>query len=181
MSLLQPSRLSSTRRLVLHDGSQFHVWTAFVFETGRRSAWTIRRQKKLATGRALIRYFCTPCTPTKTNGGRTRNLPKDDPEKWQQFIEYNRRDVETEMVIEESLSHLYSMPEEELHRYWLDQRIADKGIGVDMDLVGKILAYGEVHQKAVADEALQLSGCPISAVAQLKARIEERTGKRLLA
>lgn len=136
-------------------------------------------KKKLATGQALIRYFCTPCTPTKTNGGRTRNLPKDDPEKWKQFIEYNQRDVEAEMEIERTLNGIYPMPEEELRRYWLDQRIADKGIGVDMDLVKKILAYGEVHQKAVADEALQLSGCPISAVAQLKAWIEERTGKKI--
>lgn len=136
-------------------------------------------KKKLATGQALIRYFCTPCAPTKSNGRRTRNLPADDPEKWKQFIEYNRRDVETEMEIEKSLSRLYIVPFEELQRYWLDQRIADKGIGVDMDLVGKILAYGEVHQKAVADEALQLSGCPISAVAQLKAWIEERTGKKI--
>ena len=136
-------------------------------------------KKKLATGQALIRYFCTPCAPTKSNGRRTRNLPADDPEKWKQFIEYNRRDVETEMEIEKSLSRLYIVPFEELQRYWLDQRIADKGIGVDMDLVGKILAHGEVHQKAVADEALQLSGCPISAVAQLKAWIEERTGKKI--
>ncbi len=136
-------------------------------------------KKKLATGQALIRYFCTPCAPTKSNGRRTRNLPADDPEKWKQFIEYNRRDVETEMEIEKSLSRLYIVPFEELQRYWLDQRIADKGVGVDMDLVGKILAYGEVHQKAVADEALQLSGCPISAVTQLKAWIEERTGKKI--
>lgn len=136
-------------------------------------------KKKLATGQALIRYFCTPCAPTKSNGRRTRNLPADDPEKWKQFIEYNRRDVEAEMEIEKYLSRLYIVPFEELKRYWLDQRIADKGIGVDMDLVGKILAYGEVHQKAVADEALQLSGCPISAVAQLKAWIEERTGKKI--
>lgn len=136
-------------------------------------------KKKLATGRSLIRYFCIPCSPTKSNGGRTRNLPADDPVKWQQFIEYNRRDVETEMEIERSLSRLYIMPEEELHRYWLDQRIADMGIGVDMDLVDKILARGEVHQKSVADEAFSLSGCPISAVGRIKAWIEERTGRKV--
>ena len=138
-------------------------------------------KKKLATGQALIRYFCTPCAPTKSNGRRTRNLPADDPEKWKQFIEYNRRDVETEMEIEKSLSHHYIVPFEELQRYWLDQRIADKGIGVDMDLVGKILAYGEVHQKAVADEALQLSGCPIGRSHSSKPGSKREPEKRLLA
>lgn len=134
-------------------------------------------KKKLATGQALIRYFCMPCKPTKANGGRTRNLPKDDPQKWADFITYNKRDVETEIEIEKCLLTLYEMPEAELSRYWLDQRIADFGIGVDMDLVHKILAYGEVHQQEVLDEGQRLSGISIGSVSQLKGWIKERTGQ----
>ncbi len=134
-------------------------------------------KKKLATGQALIRYFCMPCKATKVNGGRTRNLPKDDPEKWADFITYNMQDVVTEMEIEKRLLALYKMPETELSRYWLDQRIADFGIGVDMDLVHKILAYGEVHQQEVLDEGQRLSGISISSVSQLKGWIKERTGQ----
>lgn len=134
-------------------------------------------KKKLATGQALIRYFCMPCKATKVNGGRTRNLPKDDPEKWADFIAYNMQDVVTEMEIEKRLLTLYKMPETELSRYWLDQRIADFGIGVDMDLVHKILAYGEVHQQEVLEEGQRLSGISISSVSQLKNWIKERTGQ----
>ena len=61
-------------------------------------------KQKLATGKALIRYFCNPCKPTRTNGGRTRNLPQHDPEKWAMFKEYNRQDVVTEMEIERRLT-----------------------------------------------------------------------------
>lgn len=134
-------------------------------------------KKKLATGQALIRYFCMPCKATKVNGGRTRNLPEDDPQKWADFITYNAQDVVTEMEIEKRLLALYKMPETELSRYWLDQRIADFGIGVDMDLVHKILAYGEVHQQEVLDEGQRLSGISISSVSQLKGWIKERTGQ----
>lgn len=134
-------------------------------------------KKKLATGQALIRYFCMPCKATKVNGSRTRNLPEDDPQKWTEFITYNAQDVVTEMEIEKRLSALYKMPETELSRYWLDQRIADFGIGVDMDLVHKILAYSEVHQQEVLDEGQRLSGISISSVSQLKGWIKERTGQ----
>lgn len=136
-------------------------------------------KKKLATGQALIRYFCMPCKATKVNGGRTRNLPKGDPEKWADFITYNMQDVVTEMEIEKRLLTLYKMPETELSRYWLDQRIADFGIGVDMDLVHKILAYGEVHQQEVLEEGQRLSGISISSVSQLKNWIKERTGQTI--
>lgn len=134
-------------------------------------------KKKLATGQALIRYFCMPCKATKVNGGRTRNLPDDDPQKWADFITYNAQDVVTEMEIEKRLLTLYKTPESELSRYWLDQRIADFGIGVDMDLVHKILAYGEVHQQEVLEEGQRLSGISISSVSQLKNWIKERTGQ----
>lgn len=136
-------------------------------------------KKKLATGQSLIRYFCMPCKPTKANGGRTRNHPEDDPQKWQEFIRYNQRDVETEMEIEQRLLSLYKVPDLELSRYWLDQSISDLGVRVDMDLVHKVLDYGKVHQQQVLDEGERLSGVSISSVTQLKAWIKEKTGQTI--
>lgn len=136
-------------------------------------------KQKLTTGKALIRYFCMPCKPTRSNGGRTRNLPKDDPERWAQFIEYNAQDVVTEMAIEEKLLTIYKMPDIELRRYWLDQKVSDVGVGVDMDLVQKVLAYGKAHQQEVLDEGQRLAGVPISSVAQLKRWIKEKTGQEV--
>lgn len=137
-------------------------------------------KKKLATGQALIRYFCQPCKPTKANGGRTRNRPDDDPAKWSEFIEYNRQDVVTEMEIEKSLCALYIMPDEELSRYWIDQQINDQGVRIDKDLVNAILDYSEVHNEKVKAEAAEISGINISSVVQLKDWIRERTGREVL-
>ena len=134
-------------------------------------------KKKLATGRALIRYFCQPCKATKANGGRTRNRPEDDPVKWSEFVEYNRQDVVTEMEIEKSLCALYITPNEELFRYWIDQKINDQGVRIDVDTVRSILDYSEVHNQKTKDEAADLSGINISSVVQLKGWIKERTGQ----
>lgn len=136
-------------------------------------------KQKLTTGKALIRYFCMPCKPTRSNGGRTRNLPKDDPERWAQFIEYNAQDVVTEMAIEEKLLTIYKMPDIELRRYWLDQRVSDVGVGVDMDLVQKVLSYGKAHQQEVLNEGQCLAGIPISSVSQLKRWIKDKTGQEV--
>lgn len=136
-------------------------------------------KKKLATGQALIRYFCQPCKATKANGGRTRNRPEDDPVKWSEFVEYNRQDVVTEMEIEKSLCALYIMPNEELFRYWTDQKINDQGVRIDMDMVRRILDYSGVHNTKVKAEAAQISGVSISSVIQLKEWIKERTGQDL--
>nr|DAU09156.1 MAG TPA: DNA polymerase I [Caudoviricetes sp.] len=91
-------------------------------------------KQKLTEGKDLIRYFCVPCKPTKTNGGRTRNRPEHDPEKWKRFKAYNLRDVETEMQIQERLSR-FPVPDAIWEEYQLDQEINDRGIGVDMELV----------------------------------------------
>lgn len=91
-------------------------------------------KQKLKVGKDLIRYFSMSCNPTKANGGRTRNLPIHDPEKWQQFKVYNCRDVETEMAIQERLAK-FPVPEDEWRNYILDQQINDRGILLDMDLV----------------------------------------------
>lgn len=91
-------------------------------------------KQKLSEGKDLIKYFCQPCAPTKSNGQRTRNLPKHSPDKWLAFKRYNIRDVETEMSIQARLSK-YPMPDNVWEEYHLDQEINDRGVGLDMELV----------------------------------------------
>ena len=91
-------------------------------------------KQKLAEGKDLIKYFCQPCAPTKSNGQRTRNLPKHAPDKWLAFKRYNIRDVETEMSIQARLSK-YPVPDSVWEEYHLDQEINDRGVGLDMELV----------------------------------------------
>ena len=97
-------------------------------------------KQKLQEGKDLIRYFCVPCKPTKTNGGRTRNMPTDAPEKWEKFKEYNIRDVEVEMGIFDKLSR-FPVPECVWEEYWLDQEINDRGILLDMDVVNNAIKF----------------------------------------
>ena len=96
-------------------------------------------KQKLMEGKDMIRYFCVPCRPTKANGGRMRNRPEHDPEKWERFKAYNLRDVETEMQIQERLSR-FPVPDAIWEEYHLDQEINDRGIGVDMELVRQAIA-----------------------------------------
>ena len=91
-------------------------------------------KQKLSEGKDLIRYFCKPCAPTQSNGGRTRNLPHHAPDKWETFKSYNRRDVETEMEIQHRLSR-YPVPDFIWEEYIIDQQINDRGVLVDMELV----------------------------------------------
>lgn len=90
--------------------------------------------QKMDEGKALIKYFSVPCAPTKSNGGRTRNLPSDDPEKWSVFKAYNKRDVEVEMAIQQRLTN-YPVPDSVWDEYHIDQVINDRGVRLDMDLV----------------------------------------------
>jgi len=99
-------------------------------------------KQKLIEGKDLIRYFCLPCNPTKSNGGRTRNLPRHDMEKWQRFKEYNARDVETEMLIQERLSK-FPLPDFVWSEYVLDQIINDRGIAIDMHFVKQAISIDE--------------------------------------
>lgn len=133
-------------------------------------------QQKLTTGKALIKEFCQPCKPTKANGGRTRNLPEHDPGSWQTFISYNRRDVETEIAIEKRLEAIYPMPQQELERYWTDQRINDTGVRTDMPLVESILQYGTGHNESIKEAAQELAGINIGSPAQIKAWLKDRAG-----
>ena len=96
-------------------------------------------KQKLTEGKELIWYFCVPCKPTKTNGGRVRNLPEHDMEKWQRFKAYNLRDVEVEMQIQQRLVK-FSVPDFVWEEYRQDQEINDRGIGVDMDMVRQAIA-----------------------------------------
>jgi len=96
-------------------------------------------KQKLTEGKDLIRYFCVPCKPTKANGGRTRNLPRHDMEKWQRFKAYNLRDVEAEMQIQQRLAK-FPVPDFVWEEYRQDQEINDRGIGVDMDMVRQAIA-----------------------------------------
>lgn len=95
-------------------------------------------KQKLEEGKELIRYFCKPCAPTKTNGGRTRNRPQDDPDKWALFKRYNVRDVEVEMAIQKRLAR-YPVPAEIWDQYRIDQIINDTGIAVDRGLVASAI------------------------------------------
>ena len=96
-------------------------------------------KQKLTEGKDLIKYFCQPCAPTKTNGQRTRNLPAHAPDKWLNFKKYNIRDVEVEMAIQDRLAN-YPVPENVWDEYHHDQEINDRGVALDMDLVKQAIA-----------------------------------------
>lgn len=113
-------------------------------------------KQKLTEGRDLIRYFCVPCKATKTNGGRTRNLPEHDVEKWVRFKAYNLRDVETEMQIQQRLSK-FPVPDFVWEEYRLDQEINDRGIGVDMELVRQAIAMDDRSRERLTAAMQQLT------------------------
>lgn len=112
--------------------------------------------QKMSEGKALIRYFCVPCKPTKANGGRTRNLPEHDPVKWSTFIAYNKRDVETEMAIQQKLSK-FPVPDFLWEEYHLDQEINDRGIQLDMVLVEQAIAIDERSREELSAKMRQLT------------------------
>lgn len=97
-------------------------------------------EQKLKEGKDLIRYFCVPCKPTKVNGGRTRNMPSDAPDKWELFKKYNKRDVEVEMSIQQKLSR-FPVPDSIWDEYHIDQKINDRGILLDMDVVTNAIKF----------------------------------------
>ena len=112
--------------------------------------------QKMIEGKALIRYFCVPCKPTKANGGRTRNLPEHDPMKWSTFIAYNKRDVETEMAIQQKLSK-FPVPDFLWEEYHLDQEINDRGIQLDMVLVEQAIAIDERSREELSAKMRKLT------------------------
>lgn len=131
-------------------------------------------KRKLATGKALIRYFCVPCKPSKANGGRTRNYYYHDPDKWALFKDYNLQDVVTEMEIERRLSNV-PVPDAVQKQWETDLRINQRGVAVDMQLVEGALSIAQtVHDRFVA-EAQSISGLNNpNSVAQLTAWLNEQ-------
>ena len=133
-------------------------------------------KQKLKTGKALIRYFSVPCKPTKANGYRTRNLPEHDPEKWKLYIDYNRQDVESEREIRKKLSRFHII-ETEQQLWETDQRINDRGVGVDIAFTKQAIAIDEVIKARLLDRAVALTGLDNpKSTAQLKTWIEETSG-----
>lgn len=125
-------------------------------------------QQKLRIGKSLIQYFCKPCKPTKSNGGRTRNYPRHDPEKWQLFIDYNKQDVVTEQAILERLRAFRPIPSEQ--ELWsVDQIILDRGIRIDRKFVEGIVDYDGRRSEALLEEAREITGLENpNSLAQLK-------------
>lgn len=125
-------------------------------------------QKKLKTGKALIQYFCKYVTPTKSNGGRRRNMPKDDPDRWRLFCEYNKQDVVTEQAILDRLRRFRPIPREQ--RLWsVDQAISDRGIRIDVPFVEGIVEYDKTRIEKCMAEAREITGLQNpNSVAQLK-------------
>lgn len=114
-------------------------------------------RQKITAGKELVRYFCTPCKPTKANQNRTRNFPYHAPDKWQQFKQYNQRDVEVEMEITQKLSW-FPVPQSEWQNYWMDQDINDRGIKIDQQLVDNaIKCQSEFHDQYL-EKAKELTG-----------------------
>lgn len=114
-------------------------------------------KQKLTIGKSLIKYFCIPCTPTKANGYRTRNLPHHDRDKWNEFIKYNKRDVETEMEIHNRLAK-FPVLEQEWDNYHLDQRINDYGIMIDIDFVNHAIRCDEENQENNIEKVKLITG-----------------------
>lgn len=113
--------------------------------------------KKDTAGKRLIKQFCIPATPSVLNGGGTRNLPGSDPDGWQAFVEYNRRDVEVELAIHDRLSS-FPMPEVEWYAYALDQRINDTGINLDRSLADAAVTLDDQHRAVTLARARELTG-----------------------
>lgn len=150
-------------------------YTAGLDATGRALGIPEDKQK-LTTGKALIRYFCVPCKPTKANGGRTRNYPHHDPEKWELFKTYNGQDVVAEMEIERRLS-VFPVPDFVQKQWETDLLINARGVAVDMDFCEGALELGETIRAQLTDEAVQLSGLQNpNSVKQLARWLSAETG-----
>lgn len=150
-------------------------YTAGLDATGRALGIPEDKQK-LTTGKALIRYFCVPCKPTKANGGRTRNYPHHDLEKWALFKSYNGQDVVAEMEIERRLS-VFPVPDFVQKQWETDLLINARGVAVDMDFCEGALELGETIRAQLTDEAVQLSGLQNpNSVKQLARWLSAETG-----
>lgn len=136
-------------------------------------------QGKMEAGKALIRYFSLPCKPTRTNGGRTRNLPRHDIDKWQFFTEYCIRDVEVERAIRNKIA-FFDIPETERALYVLDQEINDRGVLLDAELVRNAIEMDTVYKERLIEEAKALTALDNpNSVAQLKEWVSDKLGEEV--
>ena len=135
------------------------IWAAYMgLPLSLAGAGTVLglEEQKLKEGKDLIRYFCVPCKPTKVNGGRKRNLPEHDMEKWNTFIFYNKRDVEVEMSIQDRLKK-FPVPDFVWDEYHLDQEINDRGIALDMAVVENAIAFDAKSKAELAEKMQKLT------------------------
>ena len=155
-------------------------YTAGLEATGR-ALGLAEDKRKLNTGKALIRYFCVPCAPSKANGMRTRNYPHHNPERWQLFKEYCCQDVVTKMEIERRLSAI-PVPDFVQKEWETDLIINSRGVAVDMEMVEGALELGATVRNSLMTEAMQISGLNNpNSVKQLAAWLEEETGEEVAA
>lgn len=134
-------------------------------------------KQKLATGKRLIQYFCKPCKPTKANGGRTRNLPEHDPEKWELFKEYCIRDVESERDIRKKLDKFITTKNEQ-DLWTLDQIINDRGVNTDITVIEQAIKMSNEYTEMLVTRAKELTGLENpNSLAQLKKWIGDKTGQ----
>ena len=147
------------------------VWSAYLglpLSLAGAGAVLGLEEQKLKEGKDLIRYFCVPCKATKANGGRTRNLPEHDREKWKRFKFYNQRDVEVEISIQEKLQN-FPVPDFVWEEFWLDQEINDRGILLDMDLVENAILLDGISKDKLSDSMKEITGLENpNSVAQMK-------------
>lgn len=133
-------------------------------------------KQKMKEGKALIQYFCKPCKPTKTNGGRTRNLPEHAPEKWETFKLYCKQDVAVERDIRNKLSR-YQITEKEQRLWELDQHINDRGVGTDILLIEKAIECDVNYTKKLTNEAIKITGLSNpNSTTQLKKWLSDKVG-----
>lgn len=153
-------------------------YTAGLDATGRALGLP-EDKRKLNTGKALIRYFCVPCAPSKANGGRTRNYPHHAPERWELFKEYNRQDVTTEMEIERRLSAV-PIPDFVQKEWETDLVINSRGVAIDMGMVEGALELGATVRNTLTTEAVKISGLSNpNSVKQLASWLESETGEEI--
>jgi len=147
------------------------IWSAYLglpFSLEGVGAVLGLEQQKMKEGRDLIRFFCVPCKPTKSNGNHTRNMPLDTSDKWSIFKAYNRRDVEVELIIKEKLSR-FPVPEFVWNEYHLDQMINDRGIQIDMRIVEHAVEFDERSKGEIAMQMKELTSIENpNSVAQIK-------------
>lgn len=136
-------------------------------------------EQKDSRGKLLINYFSKPCKATGVNGGRTRNLPEHDPDKWQTFVDYCKQDVEVERAIKRRIAR-FPVAESEQRLWEYDQRINDRGVRVDMQVVHNAISFDAAYSAECRERAYEITGLDnVGSLIQLKGWIQEQTGQEV--